>query len=91
MKAWIVIGLAFAALICGLRAAHLWYQSTLVRPEPEGFEPVVSELKQGWWQLAEWKAAEKVAGFNGLAAVWTAAAAVFGFASVTVGMWPTSN
>jgi hypothetical protein len=51
----------------------------------------VPELKQGWWQLAEWKAAREIAGFNGLAAVWTAAAAVFGFASVAVGICPISN
>jgi hypothetical protein len=91
MRVWIVVGLAFVALICGLRAAYLRYKSTLVRPKPEGFEPVLEEMKRGWWQLAEWKAAETVAGFNGLASRWTAAAVIFGFASAVVGVWPISN
>jgi hypothetical protein len=91
MRSWLVIALALVAMICALRAAYLWGRSTHVRPEPKGFEPVIPELKQNWWKLAEWAAAERSGGFNRQAAWWTAAAAIFGFASVAVGVWPNSN
>lgn len=87
MKACWVIAFAFAALTCGLHADYLWRRSTKVRAEPGGFEPVIPELQRGWWQLAEWKAAEQSSRFNARAAWWTAAAGILGFASVVVGVW----
>jgi hypothetical protein len=49
-----VLTIAFAvlALICGLRAAHLWHQSPRVEIEPEGFEPVEEIRRRMWWQNA---------------------------------------
>jgi hypothetical protein len=91
MKALLVAVLGFVALICGLRAAYVWHQSTRVPIEPEGFEPVDPELRQNWWKIAEWKASERSGAFNRKAAWWTAATAVFGFASIVAGMWQNSN
>jgi hypothetical protein len=91
MQSWIVAGLGLAAFICGLLAAYLWRRSTLMPIEPEGFEPVVPELRQIWWKIAERNASEQSAIFNRQAAWWTAAAALFCFAGVAVGAWPISN
>jgi hypothetical protein len=88
MKTVVSIGLAFIALICALRSAYLWGRSTQVRPEPTGFEPVIPELKRGWWQLAESEAAVRAGQFNWDAARWAAVTAVFGFASAAVSLWP---
>jgi hypothetical protein len=85
------MALAIVAALCAVRSAYLWGRSTKVRPEPVGFEPVVPELKQNWWQLAEWEAAAQSGKFNWGAACWTAAAAPFGLASAIVGLWPNSN
>lgn len=78
----------FAAVVCGLRAAWLWRESTRVPVEPEGFEPVVPELQQNWWKMAERKAAAQSASFNQRAASWTGVAAIFGFATAIAGLWP---
>jgi|ERR1700722_16154153 hypothetical protein len=69
---------ALLALVFGLRAAWLWYQSSLVKPEPEGPEPVVAEIRNMWWQSAQIEAADRSAELNGRAAKWTAAAVVVG-------------
>jgi hypothetical protein len=82
------ISVAVIALACALRAAYLWGQSTRVRPEPAGFEPVVPELKQGWWRLAECEATARASKFNWLAAWWTAATAIFGFVDILIGLLP---
>jgi hypothetical protein len=87
MRSWIVIGLAFAAALCGVGSAYLWIRSTKVRPEPKGFEPVLSELKAGWWQLAEWEASTRSGQFNSQAAWLAGAGAIFGFISAAVGLW----
>ena len=81
----LTIVLALLALACGLRAAHLWYQSSLIKPEPEGFEPVVDELRNMWWQSAQIKAADCSAALNGRAAKWTALAVVLSAASALLG------
>lgn len=69
---------ALLALAFGLRAAWLWYQSSQVKPVPEGPEPVVPELRAIWWQSAQIDAADRSAELNGRAAKWTAAAVVVG-------------
>jgi hypothetical protein len=87
MKLAILLIIAIAALATGLRAARLWRDSTTVTPEPEGFEPVVPELRQNWWKIADRKASEKAAEVNRNAAWWTAATAVLGFAEIVAGSW----
>jgi hypothetical protein len=89
MKALLIMALAFAALICALLAAYLWGRSTRVRPEPVGFEPVIPELQHNWWRMAEWTANERSARFNSNSAWLTAIAALLGFASLAVSMWPS--
>jgi hypothetical protein len=91
MRIWLSIGLAAVALICGLGSAYFWERTAHVRPEPTGFEPVVPELKRGWWQLAEWDAAERSAKLNWKAARLAAAAATFAFASAVVSLLPNSD
>jgi hypothetical protein len=59
--------------------------------EPEGFEPVIPELRQIWWKIAEQNASAKSARFNGQAAWWTAVTAVLAFAAAVVGAWPIAN
>jgi len=81
----LAIVLALLALACGLRAAYLWYQSSLIKPEPDGPEPVVEELRNMWWQSAQISAADRSAALNGRAAKWTAAAVVLGAASAVCG------
>jgi hypothetical protein len=51
---------------------------SLVKPEPEGPEPVVAEIRNMWWQSAQIEAADRSAELNGRAAKWTAAAVVVG-------------
>jgi hypothetical protein len=77
MKGIAVIA-ALLALVFGLRAAWPWYQSSLVKPEPQGPEPVVAEIRNMWWQSAQIDAAARSAELNGRAAKWTAAAVVVG-------------
>jgi hypothetical protein len=77
MKGIAVIAALFA-LVCGLRAAWLWYQSSQVKPVPEGPEPVVPELRAMWWQSAQIEAADRSADLNAQAAKWTAASVVLG-------------
>jgi hypothetical protein len=85
------IALGLATLICGLRAAYLWRRSTQVPIEPKGFEPVVPEMQQIWWKIAEENASAQSAGLNRRAAWWTAVAAFLAFATVVVGAWLNSN
>ena len=91
MKLMILATFGFATLVCGLTAAHFWRRSTQVPVEPEGFEPVVPELQQNWWKIAEWKAATQSGALNRQAAWWTAAAALLGFVTLLVGVCPSSN
>lgn len=81
----LTIILAVVAFGCGLRAARLWYRSSLVKPEPKGFEPVVTELRSMWWQSAQIEAADKSAALNGRAAKWTAWAVALSAASAVAG------
>ncbi|MGA8614536.1 MAG: hypothetical protein WB760_23250 [Xanthobacteraceae bacterium] len=85
----IIAAFSVAALVCGIRAALLWGQSTRVPVEPEGFEPVVPELRQNWWKIAERKAAAQSGALNRRAACWTAAAAILAFVAVIAGIWPS--
>ena len=88
MKIVAVFAFAMLTLICGLKAAGLWRDSTKITPEPRGFEPVLPELKQGWRDLARNEASEKSSTLNRKAAFWTAFAAIFGFVSAVAGLWP---
>jgi hypothetical protein len=88
MKLAILLIIAVAALATGLRAAGLWRDSTRVTPEPEGFEPVLPELRQNWWKIADRNASEKSAEFNRSAAWWAAVTAVLGFVGIVAGSWP---
>jgi hypothetical protein len=87
---WIAVIAALFALACGLRAARLWYQSSQVKPVPEGPEPVVPELRAMWWQSAQIEAADRSAELNARAAKWTAAAVVAGTIASVSGAF-TSN
>jgi hypothetical protein len=88
MRLAIVFVIAVATLVSGLRTARLWRDSTTVTPEPEGFEPVIPELRQNWWKIADQMASEKSADLNRSAAWWTAATAVLGFVGIVAGSWP---
>ena len=57
----------------------------MVKPEPEGFEPVIAELRNMWWQSAQIKAADQSAALNGGAAKWTAWAVALSAASAIAG------
>jgi hypothetical protein len=81
----LTIVLAALAFGCGLRAARLWYRSSLVKPEPEGFEPVDDYLRNMWWQSAQLEAADQSAALNGRAAKWTAWAVALSAASAIAG------
>ena len=87
MRSWIAIGLAIVAAVCAFRSAYLWVASTNTLPEPKGFEPVIPQLRQNWWQLAEWEAATRSGQFNRSAAIWAGAAAAFGLASAIISLW----
>jgi hypothetical protein len=84
------VALALPALICGLRAAYLWYQSSRVEVEPEGFEPVEEVGRRIWWQDAMLRAAKRSADLNKRAAKWTAVAVCFGTASSIAGAFISS-
>ena len=81
----LTIILAVLAFGYGLRAAYLWYQSSLIAPEPEGYEPVDNHLRNMWWQSAQIKAANQSAALNGRAAKWTASAVALSAASAVAG------
>jgi hypothetical protein len=80
--------LAAAAAVSGLKATRFWRLSTDVTAEPEGFEPVVPELKQIWWVIAHHEASEKMAQLNRKASFWTAVSVILGGAAAIVGAWP---
>jgi hypothetical protein len=79
--------LASGALITGLIAASYWYRSTKVplkstTPDAKGFDTAAFGLAAGAYE-----AYQAVAALNKKAALWTAAAAVFGAASALLGAW----
>lgn len=91
LKFWAITILGAMALMCGLVAVHFWGASTKVQPSPQGIEPGDPEMKRIWWNLAEYEACKKIGRLNRLAAYWTGAAAILGFASAIIGAWPNLN
>jgi hypothetical protein len=89
MKTYIVIGIGFAVLFCGLKAALLWRDSTNVPWLPTGFEPVDPDLRRAWSNVASYEQATKANELNRKAAKWTAATAIVGFVGLVAGFWLT--
>jgi hypothetical protein len=89
IKFIIIAVLAVPLALSGLRAARFWRLSTEVTPEPTGFEPVVTELKQMWWSSANRIASEKSALLNRRAAFWTKVSVILACVAGLVGAWPT--
>jgi hypothetical protein len=86
---FIMVGvLAVPILVSGLRAARFWRLSTEVTTEPTGFEPVVPELRQVWWSIANREASKKAALLNRKAAFWTRVSVILACVAGIVGVWP---
>jgi hypothetical protein len=78
---WINLALAVAAFATGMRAAWLWYQASLVVPDPNWpkdyatgmpFQPPDPALAQMGWTAALLGANQNSAALNARAAWWTA-------------------
>lgn len=89
MKTFILIAIGVVTLLCGLKAALLWRDSTNVAWLPTGFEPVDPEIRRAWSDVASHEQSAKVNELNRKAAKWTAAAAIVGFVGLVAGLWPT--
>lgn len=81
----ISIGLAGAALICGLRAIRFARQASQVRPDP-GYtcEPGDAQLSTMYWTTATMEAGIKSGWLNGKAVPWMNLSLWLGMASATV-------
>jgi hypothetical protein len=82
----ITVALAAGAAVCGLIAAHYWYESGKVNIVPEwDFERVDERLKQMGWNAALIKANTESAALNKTAARWTALSVALGGACSIIG------
>jgi hypothetical protein len=86
---YIVIAIGVAALLCGLRAARLWQNSTNVPWLPTGFEPVDPDMRRAWSDVGRYEQSAKVNELNRKAAQWAAATAIVGFVGLIAGLWLT--
>jgi hypothetical protein len=99
MKLWIAsIVLAFVALFTGLVGAYFWFESSRVPierlggdvpPRPDGLSPGEQldrmTKMNTLYLLGMYEAAHKTARLNKTAAIWTAAAVIFGALSSVFG------
>ena len=90
MKAVIII-LAIATLGTGLRAAQLWYRSSVTVPVPtwaeNGFEPVDPLQSQMGTLVGLIECGAKAAALNSSAARWTAVSAALGTITTIAGLF----
>jgi hypothetical protein len=63
--------------------------STNVPWLPTGPEPVDSDIRLVWSDVARYEQSNKVNELNRKSAKWTAATAVAGFVGLVAGSWPT--
>jgi hypothetical protein len=59
MKTFILISIGVAVLLCGLRAALLWRDSTNVPWLPSGPEPVDPDIRRAWSDVASYEQSAK--------------------------------
>lgn len=81
---FLAVGIALAALICGLVAAWYWYKASKVpfAPNYDELPADVSDIDfHGALVTAVMIAVQKAGALNRLAALWTAAAVVLGGAA----------
>lgn len=88
MKNCIILAIGVAVLFCGLKAALLWRNSTIVPWLPTGFEPVDPDVRRAWSEVASYEQSTKANELNRNAAVWTAATAILGFVGIVAGILP---
>lgn len=87
----VALGLAAGSLVFGLIAAWYWLKSTWVPidpldGDPNAIMPVVPELDQLTWLVAQFRANHEVGRLNAIAASLTAVAIVLSTASSVIGM-----
>jgi hypothetical protein len=89
MKTFILIAIGVAVLLCGLKAAFLWRDSTNVPWLTTGPEPVDPDIRRAWSNVASYEQSAKANELNRRAAKWTATTAIVGFVGLVAGLWPT--